>query len=398
MPNPFVSPAGGLLAQNPNFWQWLMGIRPTLATDNQPTRADGIVMRSDYDPRVPNRTPNGGEEPTGQWGGLLGDLMDPAALRRQSISQGLLSAGAGIATGRGWGDSIARGAMGFSEGYQGAQDRALDRAYMGARLAEMGKPDGRSRTLTPAEEIALFGKDLPGTFQEGPSGDVSLIRGSEPPQTQDVWGLLNDADRALAGFPAGSVVSRNSGTGAYHVDYQPPAPDRPRAPTDFELRGNKIDQMYPKDSPEWRGAWNRLLLGDTGPTDAQVANNAEIDAARKRLDRLGLDGTALMAAMQRQSDTGMDNPDYNPQIAHVVTLAGQHKVGEDADFEKYQSLFTPASASGGGDLGGTAAPAAGAGAIPQAAIDFLRANPQLQADFDAKYGPGSAARYLLGGR
>jgi hypothetical protein len=37
-------------------------------------------------------------------------------------------------------------------------------------------------------------------------------------------------------------------------------------------------------------------------------------------------------------------------------------------------------------------------AIPAAAIDYLKRNPNAKADFDAKYGAGAADRYLSGAR
>ena len=36
----------------------------------------------------------------------------------------------------------------------------------------------------------------------------------------------------------------------------------------------------------------------------------------------------------------------------------------------------------------------GGAAVPQAAIDMLKSNPALKADFDAKYGAGASKRYL----
>lgn len=56
---------------------------------------------------------------------------------------------------------------------------------------------------------------------------------------------------------------------------------------------------------------------------------------------------------------------------------------------------TATSVGGGGAPSATPAPPPTSGrAPPQRAIDDLRANRSLEADFERKYGPGSAARYL----
>lgn len=413
-------PLGGLLLAN----------RPPMPPHlDNPSRADGIISRSNYDPRVPNLPASDGD-PQAQrdalfrnqfptWGApsagpgqtpqmpttLPSPGYDKDAERMAMISQMLMSAGEGVMSQPNIGAGLAAGIMGAGRGalagredYQARQDRDLQRDYMRARVDDLRKPAAQSRVLSPFEEAQLFGKDINGIFEQTADGSYRLIQGTDDSGPQDAWEPIKPES---VGLPAGAVVSKNLSNGKLDVIYTPPAPDRPRQPTDFELRGAEIDRRYPKNSPQWTSAWNRLLLGDSGPTQAQVANNLEIEAARKRLDALGLDPTKLMASMQKQSDTGMDNPDYNPQIAHDVTVATQHMIGDDKDFDRYQSLFTPSSAPGsdsGGDSGGGAPAPVPPQGIPAAAIDMLKSNPALASYFDQKYGRGMAARYLLGGR
>ncbi len=64
------------------------------------------------------------------------------------------------------------------------------------------------------------------------------------------------------------------------------------------------------------------------------ASNAQITQARKTLERLGLNSEAIRTASQPMLPNGMPNPDYQPRVGQLVTLATKRLVGvDDPGFE-----------------------------------------------------------------
>jgi hypothetical protein len=89
-------------------------------------------------------------------------------------------------------------------------------------------------------------------------------------------------------------------------------------------------------------------------SQAQLANNAEIDAAREYL--LGGDLTLdeIVRRTQESTATGRENPDFDPYLAQTYRLAMQRKVGEDPEFATMQKRFRGGSRSSAGTGGGKA--------------------------------------------
>jgi hypothetical protein len=90
---------------------------------------------------------------------------------------------------------------------------------------------------------------------------------------------------------------------------------------------------------------------------------------------------------------------YSPQLLDaVLAQSGLMKEGIDLTSPKYQAIVP------GGQLQNTnpyantgmGQPAQAPATPPQGAIDYLRQNPGLKAEFDAKYGAGAADRVLGG--
>jgi hypothetical protein len=71
-----------------------------------------------------------------------------------------------------------------------------------------------------------------------------------------------------------------------------------------------------------------------GLTQAQERGNAEIDAARESI--AGMTQQDIMRRTAKATNTGRENPDYDPGLARQVALAGRRKIGADDWFDQRQ--------------------------------------------------------------
>lgn len=65
---------------------------------------------------------------------------------------------------------------------------------------------------------------------------------------------------------------------------------------------------------------------------AQQRSNAEIDAAREAVS--GLSPEDIRKRTAKTTDTGRENPDYDPGLARAASLAGRRKIGDDQLFDQ----------------------------------------------------------------
>lgn len=87
---------------------------------------------------------------------------------------------------------------------------------------------------------------------------------------------------------------------------------------------------------------NRPTRGNN-PTLPQQARNSEIDAAREQI--AGLSPDDIRSRTAKTTDTGRENPNYDPALARNVTLASRRKVGSDDVFDqRSQSNVAPTKA------------------------------------------------------
>ena len=80
------------------------------------------------------------------------------------------------------------------------------------------------------------------------------------------------------------------------------------------------------------GADAARRAGGGSITPAQQRSNAEIDAAREAV--AGLSPQDIMRRTAKATNTGRENPDYDPGLARQAALANRRKVGDDDMFDQ----------------------------------------------------------------
>lgn len=327
-----------------------------------PQNAYGTVTGRPWDEQTPGPLIGSAGQPPN--GGLVG--YDPAEARRQALYGALARAGAEIASAP-RGQWVGQGLLGLFGGAEAGKENYEKGLLDNAKWAEWRKNQQKQQSWD-----VFFGKGTPGQMASLGASDAdpqlrAAIAGLNPMEREavyrmgpdDGWKYILDLQKKH------NPVSVAPGSTLYDPDSNKAiftAPGTPRAPSlDWEYSGDKQRRtQYDEATGTYKpiGPWvPRWSDGQTSQrlTQEQMANNAEIDAARKRLPvNLTLD--EIRRRTTSTYDTGMPNPDYDPTLTGTLRTAMQHKIGDDPGFDQVQTMLTggapPPGGAGGSDGGG----------------------------------------------
>lgn len=178
--------------------------------------------------------------------------------------------------------------------------------------------DGRTVRMTPLEDgkrYRLEQLDADGKAVSTKEGEISAL-----------------ADNAAAALSPTAAA-------AFHVKQQAERA-KEGAQLDRQIQLEKLRQEGRETAEDRRDARlvqtlearDRQRSAGGGLTLAQQRSNAEIDAAREAV--AGMSPDEIRKRTAKTTDTGRENPDYDPGLARAAALANRRKVGDDADFDQ----------------------------------------------------------------
>lgn len=101
-------------------------------------------------------------------------------------------------------------------------------------------------------------------------------------------------------------------------------------------------------------------------TASQQRSNLEIDDAREQV--AGLTPAEIRSRTAKTTDTGRENPDYDPSLARAASLANRRKLGNDPHFDMRRTESAPQT---------PAQPAPGQGVDRQEVAKRFRSDPKM---------------------
>ncbi len=198
---------------------------------------------------------------------------------------------------------------------------------VGKGLAEQARETGaakRERQLKAIEQKNRLERDE--KQMEGKAKFERLLADLEHKRTLELEGIKQEGWHGLLDVELATKLTNSLALKA--------APGAPTLPSGYRRTegGLEFTPGGPQDPAQVKALTEAGRDPDGDTTPAQQANNAEIDAARATLDRMGLDKAEILRRIQKATNTGRENPDYDPGLERLVRTATQRKVGKDLKF------------------------------------------------------------------
>lgn len=254
----------------------------------------------------------------------------------------------------------------------GMDDDALHMMVQSYRAGNTGVLQGISRGVSGPDNLNRFWNMLSTDMQgEGATG--------------------GDLAAAKANFGAQSAAARNAAQRESTVSTAVN-----EAKGTFPLALQRSEEVPRSSFVPWNKAVQMVQSGTSSPELARfvTANQAVITAYSQAMSRTGTNSVNAQHHAEALLSTATSPEAYR---AVIEQMGQEMEIAQAAPEQTRQDILSRivggAKPRGAGAAQGAPATPAQP-SVPAGAIAHLRANPQLRADFDAKYGVGASAQYL----